>query len=82
MTCPCNTVLKLQTLYIYYLTLLKKWTLDDGMMPYLEDLMVCGSQNLMMLPQGLKRLARLAKLTLRDILAALFARLNRESEED
>ena len=82
MTCPCNTFLQLQTLHIYYLTPLEKWTLADGAMPYLEDLMVCGSQNLTMLPQGLKRLARLAKLTLRDMSAALFARLNRENGED
>ena len=82
MTCPCDTFLQLQNLHIYYLTPLKKWTLDDGAMPYLEDLMVCDSQNLTRLPQGLKRLTRLEKLTLRDMLAALFARLNRDNRED
>ena len=82
MTCPCNTFLQLQTLHIYYLMPLKKWTLDDGAMPYLEDLMVWDSQNLTMLPRGLKRLARLEKLTLRDMSVALFTRLNRENRED
>ena len=82
MTCPRNAFPQLRTLNVHYLNWLEKWTLDDGVMLRLENLVMCGLKNLTMLPQGLKNLTYLKKLTLANMSAALNAQVNKENGED
>ena len=82
MICPHNTFPQLRTLNLHYLNLLEKWTLDGGAMPHLENLVMCGSKNLTRLPQGLKNLNNLKKLTLVNMSAALYSQVNKENGED
>ncbi|KAI3957600.1 hypothetical protein MKW92_027764 [Papaver armeniacum] len=82
MVCSTKGFPQLQVLHLHYMVQLKKWTIDQGGMPCLKELALTGLEELSMLPEGLRFITTLKKLTIGSDMPAIKERVVREVGED
>ncbi|KAI3957596.1 hypothetical protein MKW92_027760 [Papaver armeniacum] len=82
MVCCTKGFPQLQVLRIYSIVHLKKWTIDQGGMPCLKELDLGYLPELSMLPEGLRFITTLKKLTIRLDMPRIKERVVREVGED
>ncbi|XP_026384477.1 disease resistance protein RPP8-like [Papaver somniferum] len=81
MVCSTKGFPQLQILNIEWMRQLKKWTIDQGGMPCLKELNLEGLEKLSMLPEGLRFITTLKKLTIYGM-PTIRKRIVREVGED
>ncbi|KAI3900433.1 hypothetical protein MKW92_009623 [Papaver armeniacum] len=81
MVCSTKGFPQLQVLHIYYMGQLNKWTIDQGGMPCLKELELSWLKELRMLPEGLRFITTLTKLTIYKM-PRILERVLREVGED
>ncbi|KAI3957585.1 hypothetical protein MKW92_027749 [Papaver armeniacum] len=82
MVCSTKGFPQLQVLRIRSIVHLKKWTIDQGGMPCLKELELDGLENLSILPEGLRFITTLKKLTIGYEMPTIAERVVREVGED
>ncbi|KAI3942086.1 hypothetical protein MKW92_029659 [Papaver armeniacum] len=82
MVCSTKGFPQLQVLRLYFMGQLKKWTIDQGGMPCLKELELGGLPELSMLPEGLRFITTLKKLTIGSDMPTIKERVVREVGED
>ncbi|KAI3957599.1 hypothetical protein MKW92_027763 [Papaver armeniacum] len=81
MVCSTKGFPQLQVLRIHLMVQLKKWTIDQGGMPCLKELELFSLKKLSMLPEGLRFITTLKKLTIHGM-PRIKERVVREVGED
>ncbi|KAI3854334.1 hypothetical protein MKX03_012796 [Papaver bracteatum] len=82
MVCSTKGFPQLQVLHISYMHQLKKWTIHQGGMPCLKELTLGWLKELSMLPEGLRFITTLKKLTIGYDTRTIKERVVREVGED
>ncbi|XP_026457141.1 probable disease resistance protein At1g58602 [Papaver somniferum] len=82
MVCSTKGFPQLQVLHIRSIDQLKKWTIDQGGMPCLKELELTNLKELTMLPEGLRFITTLKKLTMSRNMETIARRIVREVGED
>ncbi|KAI3854339.1 hypothetical protein MKX03_012801 [Papaver bracteatum] len=82
MVCYTKGFPQLQVLHIEDMGFLNKWTIDEGGMPCLKEFYLSGLDQLSMLPEGLRFITTLKKLTISRGMPRIKERVAREVGED